>query len=103
MRAGLLPLVQHGNGNFTKPFANVGSVLEQLAETDGARKPRRACSDDEDANLDALVLGIARRGDVVRGPKRRRKVCGFGHPALRALTSSVSFGTSFFMTRRPPR
>src|SRR5580765_5323834 len=103
MRAGLLPLVQHGNGNLTKPFANVGSVLEQLAETDRAREPRRARSDDEDADFDALVLGIARRGDVVRGSKRRWKVRGFGHPALRALTSSVSFGTSSCTSPTTPR
>src|SRR6185437_15887548 len=55
------------------------------------------------ADVDALLRRIARRGDVVRCPKRRRKLCRLGHEPLRCLTSSVSFGTTSCTSPTTPR
>ena len=103
MRADLLALLQHGHRNLAEPLADLRRILQQLAEPNRTREPRRAGADDQDADLDALVLRVARRDDIVRGSKRRRKVCWLGHGALRALTSSVSFGTTSCTSPTTPR
>ena len=74
MRAGRLAFLQHRNRNLAQPFADLRRILEQLAEPDGAGEPSGAGPDDQDADVDPLVLRIARRGDVVRRAERRRKL-----------------------------
>ena len=103
MRARLLAFLQHRNRNLAQPIADLRGVLQQLAETDGASEPRRPRADDQDADLDPLVRRVARRSDVVRSSKRGRKVRGLCHEPLRALTSSVSFGTTSCTSPTTPR
>src|SRR5712691_1698432 len=103
MRADLLALLQHRNRNLAQPLADLRRSIQQLAEPNCARKPCGTGPHDQDADLYAFVLRIARRGDVVRSSKRRRKICGLGHDALRALTSSVSFGTTSCTSPTTPR
>ena len=103
MRSRLLPLVEHGHRHLAEAFPDLRRVLEQLAEPDRAGEAGRAAADDEDAHVDALVLRIARRGDVLRNPKRRWNVCGLRHPPFRCLTSSVSLGTTSWTSPTTPR
>src|SRR3954447_8581494 len=102
VRAGLLALLEHGDGHVAEPFADRGCVLQQLPQADRAREPGRACADDHDAYLDALVLRVRRRRDVVPRVERRR-IVGGPHEPLRALTSSVSFGTTSCTSPTTPR
>ena len=94
MRAGLLALLQYGDGNLAEPLADLGRVFEQLPEPDCAREAGRSGVDDQHADVDALVLGIGRWRDVVARPKRRRELGRPGHLPLRARTRPVSFGTT---------
>ncbi len=103
MRADLLALLQHGHRNLAESLPDLRRILQQLAETNRTREPSRTGADDQHADLDALVLRVARRDDVIRGTKRRRKICRPGHEALRALTSSVSFGTTSCTSPTTPR
>ena len=103
MRAGLLAFLQDRHRHFAEPLPNLGCVLEQLAKSNATRETGRPCADDEDTDVDALLGRIARRGDILRCPKRRRKVCGLGHELLRCLTSSVSFGTTSCTSPTTPR
>ena len=89
VRARLLALLQDRHRDVAEPLGQLRLPLQQLPEADRAREPRRPRADDQHADLD---LGLARRRDeLVRGEGRR--VVGGLHAALRALTSSVSFGT----------
>jgi hypothetical protein len=102
VRARLLALLQHGHGHFAETLAQLGRILEQLAEANRARQSGGAGADDQDADLDPLVRRIRRRCDVVARVERRRVVGGFHWP-LRALTSSVSFGTISCTSPTTPR
>ena len=94
MRARLLALLEHRDGNVAEPLADVRMLLEQLPEPDRAREPSRPRADDRDADLDPLVARIRRRADRVAGAERRSEVDRPGHGDLaRERTSSVSFGT----------
>ena len=94
VRPRLLPLLEHRNGDFAEPFADLGCAFEQLAEADRAGESRRTGADDQHADLDPLVVRIHRRREVVARVKRRREVGRLRHDPLRAFTSSVSFGTT---------
>ena len=94
MRAGLLPLLEHGDGNVTQAFSDVGVLLEQLAEADRTREPSRPPADDDHADLDALLRRVAGSLDRVGCAERGWKVARPGHGDYpRARASSVSFGT----------
>src|SRR5512132_4344047 len=102
MRARLLPLLEHRDRHLSQTLAHLGRVLQQLAEPDRAGQPRGARPDDQDPDLDALVLRIRRRGDVLARIERRR-IVGRLHDPLRARTSSVSFGTISCTSPTTPR
>src|SRR5206468_6183826 len=70
---------------------------------DRAGEPRGPGADNRDSDLDPLVLGIARRRDRLADVERRRKVGRLRHAALRARTSSVSFGTIACRSPTTPR
>ena len=72
MRSGLLALLQHRDRHLTEPLAQLGRVLEQLAEPDRAREPRGARPDDQHADLDPIVFPVGHPGDVVARIERRR-------------------------------
>ena len=101
MRARLLALLQDGERHVAELLREVGMLLEQLAEADRAREPGRPGADDEHADLDALVGRIGRLGDELAGVERRREVGRARH--LRALMSSVSFGTISCTSPTTPR
>ena len=103
MRANLLALLQDGHGNLAEPFAELRSILQQLTEPNRTREPGRSGADDQDAYFDAFFRRIARRRDVVRRTKRRREIGGLRHEPFRALTSSVSFGTTTCTSPTTPR
>src|SRR4029078_11164608 len=65
MRARLLPLLEHGDGDVAEALADLGVLLEQLAETDRAGETPWAGPDDEDAHVDALLGPL--------GPRCRRR------------------------------
>ena len=79
MRPCLLALLEHGDRDVAEPLANVGMLLEQLAEPDSARKPARPRTDDRDADLDPLVARIRRRAHRIAGAERRSEVDRPGH------------------------
>ena len=107
MRAGLLALVDERDRHLAEPLGRRRVLLEQLAEPDRAREPRRAAADDQDADLDALVGRVGRRGDHLGARERRRIVRGANlgrhRYALRARTSSASFGTTWFRSPTTPK
>jgi hypothetical protein len=104
MRAGLLALLDERDRNVAEPFRDVGVLLEQLPEPDRAGEPRRAGADDQNADLDALVERIGGLGDELARRERRRVVRrARGQPPLRALRSSVSFGTISCTSPTTPR
>ena len=76
MRARLLALVDEGDRDLAEPFRRRRVLLEQLAEADRARETCRPASDDEDADLDALVGRVGRRRDHFGARERRRVVSG---------------------------
>src|SRR3954467_6441931 len=102
MRARLLALLEDGDRNLAEAVANLRRTLEQLAQTNRACQPRRACADDEHADLDALVFRICDSGDVIARREGRRVVRRL-HEPLRAFTSSVSFGTISCTSPTTPR
>jgi hypothetical protein len=71
VRADALPLLEHGNRHLAEALGGLGRVLQQLAEPDRAREPRRAGADDQHADVDALFRRIARSGDELVGVERR--------------------------------
>ncbi len=79
MRAGLLPLLEHGDRHVAESLGDVGVLLEQLPQPDRAGEPGRPGADDQDADLDALVRGIRRLGDELRRRERRREVARPAH------------------------
>ena len=94
---GCLPLSTSAIGHLAETLGHGRVLLEQLAEPDRARETGRAAADDQDADLDPLVGRVGRRRDDLFARERRRIVRGAnlgGHGyALRARTSSASFGT----------
>ena len=74
MRARLLPLLEHGNGDVAEALADLGVLLEQLAETDRAGEAPWAGPDDEDADVDALIGPVGRRADRVDRAERGAEV-----------------------------
>src|SRR5207248_11044480 len=76
--------------------------LPRLPEPDRAGEPGRAGSDDADADLDPLVLGIGRCGDRLGRRPGRREIRRLGHPRT-LRTSSVSFGTISCRSPTTPR
>ncbi len=102
MRPRLLALLEHGDGHVAEPRGELGLLLEQLPEADGAGEPGGARADDQDSDLDLLVRRIGRQRDVVRRVEGRWILGGF-HDPLRARTSSVSFGTISCRSPTTPR
>src|SRR4029079_8513861 len=87
---------EDGNGDVAEALADLGVLLEQLAETDRAGEAPWAGPDDEDADVDALIGAVGRRADRVDRAERGAEVDRPGQsrsPQARARTSSVSFGT----------
>ena len=74
MRPRLLSLLEHGDGDVPELLLHLRVLLEELAEPDRARKATRPAADDQDADVDALVDRIGRRGDRVGGREGRRMV-----------------------------
>ena len=106
VRARALALLDHGDRHVAEPLGRLGRLLEQLAEPDRAGEPGRPGADDQDADLDPLVGRIGRRGDRLRRRERRRVVGRADASvliALRARTSSVSFGTIWCRSPTTPR
>src|SRR5262249_13168190 len=93
VRADLLALLEHAHRDVAEALCHLRPLLEQLPDPDRAREARRAGTDDENADVDALVGLIARRGDRVAHRERSRKIDGPDAHARRCFTSSVSFGT----------
>ena len=103
MRAGLLALLEHRDRHVTEPRAQLGRILEQLAEADRARETCGACADDQHADVDPLVGRVGRRPDRLVERNRWWEVCGAGHPPRRSRTSSVSFGTTWWTSPTTPK
>jgi hypothetical protein len=74
MRAYLLALLHDGQRNFTELACHMRVLLEELPEPDGTRQACRAPSDDQHADLDALLRRERRLGDEIGGSERRWKV-----------------------------
>src|SRR5438477_270632 len=55
MRAGLLALLEHGDGHLTKPFGHLRVLLEQLAEANRASQAGRASADGSAERLRELL------------------------------------------------
>ena len=102
VRAGLLALLQHRDRHVAEPLGELRRLFQQLPEPDRAGEPRRPRAHDQDADLDPLVLGVARRGHELARVERRRVVGGL-QVALRCLTSSVSFGTTSCRSPTTPK
>src|ERR671935_97213 len=102
VRPRLLPLLQHRHRHLAEALRDPRGLLDQLAEPDRAGEPGRAGADHEHADLDPLVLRIARRRDELRGGERRWVVRRF-QAALRWRTSSVSLGTISCTSPTTPR
>ena len=106
MRAGHLALLDHRDRHLSQPLRELGVVLEQLQQADGARQARLPAADDRDADLDPLVLGVRRRADELghRVDGRRELAgCGGHQPPFFAFTASVSFGTILLRSPTTPR
>ena len=102
MRAGLLALLQDRDGDLAEPLPHVGMLLEELAEPDRAREPAGPTSDDEHADLDALL--VRRGADRVGRAEGRREVARPRHERYaRPRTSSVSLGTIWCRSPTTPR
>src|ERR671934_28954 len=82
-----------------QPLGQPRRALQRRPKPDRAREPRGSGADDQHADLD---LGHARSDDELAGVERRRVVRRF-HAALRARTSSVSFGTISCRSPTTPR
>ena len=84
-----------------------GAVMRPgpLQEPDRARQARLAATDDGDADLDPLVLGIGGRADeLLSGVHRRRELArSDAHEPFLAFTASVSFGTILLRSPTMPR
>ena len=94
VRAGCLALLDDRHGDLAQPLADSRVLLEKLVQPDRCREAGRAPSDDEDADVDALIRRIGGLGDELGRAERRREVRGTNaHDPLFSLTSSVSLGT----------
>src|SRR5438445_4497659 len=102
MRARRLSFFEDRDRDLAEPVADLRGALEQLAESDRARQTGGAGANDQYAHVDPLLLRVRRRGHVVTRAERRRKISGF-HALLRCLTSSVSFGTTWWTVPTTPR
>ena len=61
----MLPLLEHGDRHLAEALADLGVLLEELAEPDRAREPARPGADDQDAHVDPLLRRVARPDDRV--------------------------------------
>ena len=59
VRARRLALLEHGDRHVAEPLGRRRVLLDELAEPDRGGKTGRACADDQEADLDALVDRIA--------------------------------------------
>ena len=108
VRAGHAALLDHGHGHLPERLGQLGVVLEQLQQADGAGQAGLAPAHDGHADLDPLVLGIRRGTDELRRRVDRRRVLDRrdrhrAQPPLRAFTASVSFGTILLRSPTMPR
>jgi hypothetical protein len=74
VRARLLSLLEHGDGDIPEALARAWVLLEQLPEPDSAREPRGPGADDQDADVDPLLGRVARLRDVLAVVERWRKI-----------------------------
>src|SRR6185295_17184077 len=77
--------------------------LEQLAEPDRAREPRRPRTDDQHTDVDPLVRRVGRSPDRLGRGEGRREICRARHEPRRSRTSSVSFGTTWWTSPTTPK
>jgi len=82
------------HGNFTQALHRLGVLCQQLQQPIGARQTRRAATDDRDAHLDQLVLGVQAALDELL-----RESTGAGRPA--GTTSVVADIAQLFSPSRP--
>ena len=71
MRAGHLALVEHRDRHLAELLGRGRVVRQELAEADRAGEPGGAAADEEDADVDALVLGRLRLGHELPHLHRR--------------------------------
>ena len=69
-----LALLDDRDRDLTELLGQLRLVLEQLHELVGACEAGGPAAHDRHADLEALVLGIGRRTDVVGGLERRREL-----------------------------
>ena len=110
MRPARLALLDERDRHLAERLGQIGLLGEAHHEAVGAGQPRRATADDDDADLDALVLRVGRRGDELRRrADGRRVVAGDDAVAARhyepflALMASVSLGTILLRSPTIPR
>ena len=71
-----LALLEHGDRDLAELLGQLRLVLEQLHDPVRAGEAGGAAADDHDPCLEALVLGIGRRADVVLRVERGRELSG---------------------------
>ena len=71
MRAGHLALVEHRHRHLAELLGGGRVGLEQLAHADRAGQAGRTAADEQDADVDALVLGGLRLGHELPHLHRR--------------------------------
>ena len=107
MRAGLLALLDERDRHLAEPLGRGRILLEQLTEADRAGETGGAATDDQDADVDALVGRVRGCRDDLVARERRRIVRGadLGAPRqpLRARTSSASFGAIWLRSPTMPK
>ena len=85
-----LPLLDHRNRDLAQLLSQLGFVLEQLHQPDRAGEPGRAATDDRDADLDPLLLGIGDRCDeLLRRLDRRGNSAGSTATRCPAFSSAA--------------
>src|SRR5262249_52307303 len=93
-RPRLPALVHDGERHVTEPFGDVGALLEQLPEADRAGQAGRARAHHDHADLDPLVDGVGRSGDVTVAVELRPAVDRTRHQPACLRSSSTSSGTT---------
>ena len=74
MRSRLLALVHERDRDLPEPLCCPGIFLEQLAQPKSTREAGRTATDDQDADVDALVRRVRRAGDDLVARERRWEV-----------------------------
>ena len=103
VRTGSLSFLEQGDRNFAEPIRQLGMLLRQLAQPDRSGQTRRACADDQKADVDSLVDRVGRRDDRLRSRPRRRILGWANAHDARARTSSTSLGTIACRSPTTPR